>query len=152
MRSTYTEDDDQRNLPGVLVLSHGMMAAEMLASAEMILGPQKNTGMLCYEPGDRLEDYQAELIRIIKKMPEGSLVMLDLFAGTPCNQVTMLLLRGEIQIEAFAGVNLPTLIEVFGRRSEECRGAELVKIACDTAPETMVNVGAMVTQKLEVIG
>lgn len=152
MKSRYTEGVNQKDLPGVLVLSHGLLAAEMLASAEMILGPQENAGAICFEIGDRLEDYQAELIKTIKKMPEGSLAMLDLFAGTPCNQMTMLLLREAVRVEVFAGVNLPTLIEVFGRRGKDCRGAELIKIACEVAPTTIVDVGAMIKQKLKAIG
>lgn len=125
-------------LPGLVVISHGMLAKGLLASAEMILGPQENAAAICFEEGDVISDFRAEIRRVLDTLPEDSVVLLDMFAGTPCNQITMLILEEKRDIHAFTGVNLPILLEACSARAE-FGGTELVDALEEMAGDTIVN-------------
>ncbi|MCH3989409.1 MAG: hypothetical protein LKE60_05690 [Pediococcus pentosaceus] len=69
----------------LLLMSHGNMAVETLASAEMILGHIDNMKAIGLQPNQGPEDLQAEAEQFINDNPnnEKTMVAVDLLGGTP---------------------------------------------------------------------
>lgn len=62
------------------------------------------------EPGENGDKILGEIERISSNSPDGTLVLVDVFGGTPFN-ASMQLMRGP-SVECVSGVNLPMLLEV----------------------------------------
>jgi PTS system mannose-specific IIA component len=107
--------DSEEGIIGVVAASHCRLAEEMMAVAEMIVGPLRNCRAVCFKP-DKGPD---ELIKLmedaIKQVDQGKgvLVLTDLFGGTPAN--ISLSFRGP-GVEIICGMNLPMLIKLAGCR------------------------------------
>lgn len=116
MEVLFRDDLQNKETPGVVVISHGKLAKEMVLTAEMIMGPQVNTAALCYEEGDSLDSFRESISETLDRMPEGTVVLVDLYGGTPFNQMMLLKLKDKMDINAIAGMNLPVLLEVLDNR------------------------------------
>lgn len=95
---------------GVLV-SHGQLATELLAAAEMVIGELDNVAAVSIGWHDDVEAAKAEIARAIKSVSRGAgvLLMTDMFGGTPTNISAMFLEEGAIEI--VTGVNLPMVVK-----------------------------------------
>ncbi len=96
---------------GMLVLSHGQLAQEFVATLEHILGPQENIKAIGISPSDDIEEKRYQLIREISAVNTGKGVVIftDMFGGTPSNLAISSM--QERTIEIVAGVNLPMLVK-----------------------------------------
>ena len=119
-------------VPEILLLTHGYLGAEMLKSAEMIIGRVEHVHTIPLTPQVSVEDYRLQVKQAIQAMPEGSIVLADLFGGTPCN--TAAALSRELTVHLVAGVNLTALIVSMQLR-EECQGRELCEQVAQGARE-----------------
>ena len=54
----------------------------------------------------------------INEFPEGSMILIDLFGGTPCNQVMRHIQETEKPLEVVGGMNLPMLVNAVLAREE----------------------------------
>ena len=106
-------------VPEILLLTHGYLGAEMLKSAEMIIGRVEHVHTIPLTPQVSVEDYRLQVKQAIQAMPEGSIVLADLFGGT---------------VHLVAGVNLTALIDSIQLR-EECQGRELCEQVAQGARE-----------------
>ena len=101
---------------GVVVVTHGQLAVELLNAAEMIVGdlPQFTAVSIGWheDVNDAREDIAQAIERV--KGDGGVLLLTDMFGGTPSN-LGMTFLEGE-QLEVITGVNLPMLIKLAGAR------------------------------------
>ncbi|MDR3289512.1 MAG: PTS fructose transporter subunit IIA [Peptococcaceae bacterium] len=125
-------------LPGILILSHGPLCTSLIESAKMIAGDIQNVAALPFEEGADIVAYAKEAKAVYDKMPEGSVVLFDLFAGTPFNQF-IIQCEGK-KIEGLSGINLPIFLDVLAQR-EYKRGAELIAAVEDLVRDGIVNVG-----------
>ena len=108
-------------LPLILIAAHGNLGAELLKSAEIIIGKQDRVECISLLPGMDLEDF-AGLFREALGAAEGNAIILcDLFGGTPSNVTAGIGLEGGAI--ALTGVNLPMLIEACMSRGEQDRDA-----------------------------
>jgi len=102
---------------GVVVVTHGQLAIELVNAAEMIVGdlPQFTPVSIGWhdEVNDAREDIAAAIERV--RSDEGVLVLTDMFGGTPSN-LGMTFLETN-RVEVIAGVNLPMLIKLASLRS-----------------------------------
>lgn len=114
----------QHAIPGILVITHGIFGEELIKSAEMIVGAQENVKALSLMPGMDPADLIIDVQTILDTMPEGSLVMSDLFGGTPSNVSAAV--ASQRKIAAIAGVSLCMLIESLSLRLS-MRGEELAE-------------------------
>ena len=116
----WGEDD---RMFDVIVVSHGLLCKELIASAEMIAGEQEDVCAIGLQPGCNLKDFQEEIDAAFKKASEHGrfLVLTDLMYGTPFNIVTSFMI--EYDCDHFSGINLPILLEVLTSRN------------CKTLPE-----------------
>ena len=102
---------------GVVVVTHGQLATELLNAAEMIVGDLPKFAAVSIGWHDDVNDARDEMTQAIERVdgPEGVLVLTDMFGGTPSN-IGMTLL-GKDRVEVITGVNLPMLIKLAGLRS-----------------------------------
>lgn len=101
---------------GLVLVTHGRLAAEFVTAMEHVVGPQTAIESICIGPDDDMEGRRADIARAVKAVDDGSGVILltDLFGGTPSNLAISLMEPG--RIEVIAGINLPMLIRLEGAR------------------------------------
>lgn len=113
----------------ILLLSHGPFCEGLLASLEMIAGPQKNIQALQLHAGQSPDDYRDKVDEALVALRGETMVFIDLKGGTPYN--TAGFLKSKYSFDLITGMNLPMLISVLTMRTEESSVAELSKIALD---------------------
>lgn len=103
---------------GIVVVTHGRLGHELLATLEHVVGPQEQAEVVSIGPDDDMERRRVEILEKVAKVESGSGVLLltDMFGGTPSNLAISVLDRG--RIEVLAGVNLPVLVKLAGVRKE----------------------------------
>jgi mannose PTS system EIIA component len=104
---------------GVVVVTHGQLAAELVNSAEMIVGDLPHFTAVSIGWHDDVEQAKEEIGRAIARVqgsaggtaedPAGVLVLTDMFGGTPANLAVTFVSR---EVEIITGVNLPMLIKL----------------------------------------
>jgi len=101
---------------GLVLVTHGRLAAEFVVAMEHVVGPQTAIETICIGPDDDMELRRADIARAIEAVDSGRGVILltDLFGGTPSNLAISLMAPG--RIEVIAGINLPMLIRLDGAR------------------------------------
>ena len=101
---------------GLVLVTHGRLAAEFVRAMEHVVGPQQRIEAICIGPDDDMEERRNEIAAAIGAVEagQGVIILTDLFGGTPSN-LAISLMRTE-EIEVIAGVNLPMLIRLEGAR------------------------------------
>src|SRR6266567_4641526 len=110
-QQTGTPSDDARKVAGVIV-THGHLAGELLAAAEMIVGPISHIAAVSIGWHDDVDAARDEVQRAIGRVSQGAGVLLltDMFGGTPTNIASMFLEEGVVEV--VTGVNLPMVIKL----------------------------------------
>ena len=93
----------------LVLVSHGRFCEELKTTTEMIMGPQEDIHAVALLPEEGPEDFAAKFLETVIDF-EDYLVFADLLGGTPCNVVSRFIMEGQ-DIELYAGVNLPMVIE-----------------------------------------
>jgi PTS system mannose-specific IIA component len=116
---------EQKKIGGVFV-SHGKVANELVAAAEIVIGKLNHIAAVSIGWNDDVETAKEEISRAIKKVSSGAGVLLltDMFGGTPTNISAMFI--GDSEIEIVTGVNLPMVIKL-AAQSKEMSLSELAK-------------------------
>ncbi len=101
---------------GLILVTHGRLAEEFLVALEHVVGPQQQIATICIGPHDDMESRRKEIAAAIKQVETGSgtIILTDLFGGTPSNLSISLLDTGKVEV--IAGVNLPMLIRLDSAR------------------------------------
>jgi len=104
---------------GMLLVTHGRLADELIAALEHVVGPQANVTTVCIGPDDDMELRRAEILNSAAKADEGDGVVLltDMFGGTPSNLAISIM--DKANVEVIAGVNLPMLIKLASVRKTD---------------------------------
>ena len=99
---------------GVVVVTHGQLATELLNAAETIVGELPQFAAVSIGWHDDVEQAREEIARAIARLEaeHGVIVLTDMFGGTPSNLAITLLEEG--RVEVVTGVNLPMLIKLAG--------------------------------------
>jgi len=108
-----------RSMIGLVLVTHGHLAAEFVAALEHVVGKQERIAAVCIGAEDDMEARRREIIDRISEVDSGNGVVLltDMFGGTPSNLAISVLDRGSIEV--IAGVNLPMLIKLATVRNSE---------------------------------
>ena len=93
----------------LVLVSHGRFCEELKKSTEMIMGPRDYIHTVPLLPEEGIDDFTAKVSATVKDLDD-YIVFADLLGGTPCNVVSRLILEG-LQIELYAGMNMPMVIE-----------------------------------------
>lgn len=101
---------------GVVVVTHGQLATELVNAAETIVGDLPSFAALSIGWHDDVQDARGELAAAIDRVqgPEGVVVLTDMFGGTPSNLAITFL--DTQKVEVVTGVNLPMLIKLSSLR------------------------------------
>lgn len=96
---------------GILIVTHGSFGAELIQSAEIIMGKQSNYEYLCLKHNDSVVALQENIQKRVDILDKGKgvLILTDIFGGSPSNSVA-LALRGK-GYPCLTGANLPMLLE-----------------------------------------
>ena len=103
---------------GLLVLSHGRLAEELVQAATTIVGPVDGLEAVSIGWDDDVSGARARIEAAVNRVggDEGVLILTDMFGGTPTNIALSLLEKG--RIEVVTGVNLPMLIKFTNLREQ----------------------------------
>ena len=101
---------------GVVVVTHGQLATELVNAAEMIVGDLPQFTAVSIGWHDDVNDAREDIAQAIERVrgEEGVLLLTDMFGGTPSN-LAMTFLETD-RLEVITGVNLPMLIKLASLR------------------------------------
>lgn len=103
---------------GLLVVSHGRLAVDLVEAASTIVGPLESVEAVCIDWNCDVEAAAQRMREAAQRVDRGQglLLLTDMFGGTPTNLALSLLEAGRIEI--VTGVNLPMLIKFANLRQE----------------------------------
>jgi PTS system mannose-specific IIA component len=133
--SGATPDSNLKKVAGVIV-THGHLAAELLAAAEMIIGPISHITAVSIGWHDDVDAAREEVQRAMTRVSQGAgvLLMTDMFGGTPTNIASMFLEEGSVEV--VTGVNLPMVIKLASQDTQENLN-ETARRVCDLGRQGM---------------
>ena len=101
---------------GVVVVTHGQLATELVNAAEMIVGDLPHVTAVSIGWHDDVNDAREDIAKAIERVrgDDGVLLLTDMFGGTPSNLGMTFLAKD--RLEVITGVNLPMLIKLAGSR------------------------------------
>lgn len=128
---------------GAVVVTHGMLARELLAATERIVGATEAIVGVALGWEDEVADARRQICEAIAAADRGAgvLVFTDMFGDTPTNICLSLLRDGSVEI--ITGVNLPMLVKLTSLQSSDLplreaarqlrdRGRKSIHLASDT--------------------
>jgi mannose PTS system EIIA component len=97
---------------GIVIVTHGRLAAEFRTALEHVVGPQKQIESIAIGPEDDIEQSRQAIVSAVGRADGGAgvIVLTDMFGGTPSN-LAISIMNGA-NIEVIAGINLPMLIKL----------------------------------------
>ncbi|MGF1550043.1 MAG: PTS sugar transporter subunit IIA [Sphingomonadaceae bacterium] len=101
---------------GMVLVTHGRLAAEFVTAMEHVVGPQEAVEAICIGPDDDMEGRRKDIAEAIARADRGKgvIILTDLFGGTPSNLAISLMKSDDVEV--IAGVNLPMLIRLESAR------------------------------------
>jgi PTS system mannose-specific IIA component len=104
---------------GLVIVTHGRLAAEFVAAMEHVVGRQRAVESVCIGPEDDMERRRQDILEAVDRVDSGSGVILltDMFGGTPSNLAISVM--EQTRAEVIAGLNLPMLIKLASIRGRE---------------------------------
>jgi PTS system mannose-specific IIA component len=113
-----SENGEERtsSMLGMLVVTHGALARELVASARTIVTGEVALEALSIDWNDDVEQAAARVREAIDRVDQGRGVLLltDMFGGTPTNLALAMLEPGRVEI--VTGANLPMVIKFLNLR------------------------------------
>ena len=112
---------------GVVVVTHGQLATELVNAAETIVGDMPAFAAVSIGWHEDTEDARHEIEQAVGRVNKGSgvLILTDMFGGTPSNLAMTFLVQGKLEV--ITGVNLPMLIKL----ANQLEQGDLLNIARD---------------------
>src|SRR6185503_21097803 len=118
-------DPARLRMIGVVVVTHGQLATELVNAAETIVGELPKFAAVSIGWHEDTEDARNEIAQAIARVDDGTgvLILTDMFGGTPSNLAMTFLAEG--RVEVITGVNLPMLIKL----ASTTEPADLLQVA-----------------------
>ena len=97
---------------GLVLVTHGRLAAEFRAALEHIMGPQSQIEAVAIAPTDDIERRRQDIIDAVARVDSGHgvAILTDMFGGTPSNLAISVM--NAPNVEVIAGINLPMLVKL----------------------------------------
>ena len=110
---------------GLVLVTHGQLAAEFRNAVEHVVGPQDNFETVAIGADDDMEQRRRDIVDAVARVDTGSgvIVLTDMFGGTPSNLAISVMESG--RTEVIAGMNLPMLIKLSSIRKSDNMTAAL---------------------------
>jgi len=127
---------------GLVLVTHGRLAAEFRAALEHIMGPQRQIEAIAIDPSDDIERRRQDIIDAVSRVDSGNgvAILTDMFGGTPSNLAISVM--NAPNVEVIAGINLPMLVKLAKVR-EDTPLAEAAAMAQD-AGRKYINIASQV--------
>ena len=112
-------DSDSQNKIGIVLVTHGNLAVELVKVMEHVVGPQDQLATVSIGPDDDMEKRREDILNSVQSVDRGLgvIILTDMFGGTPSNLAISIMEQAKIDI--VAGVNLPMLVKLASVRSSE---------------------------------
>ncbi|MFQ5789220.1 MAG: PTS sugar transporter subunit IIA [Acidobacteriota bacterium] len=123
---------------GIVVVTHGQLANELVTAAEMIVGEIPNVTAVSIGWHENPDDAQREIEEAIHRVERGNgtVVLTDMFGGTP-SRLSLTFLEKN-RLEVVTGVNLPMLIKLVSlQEGEQVDLLEVARQACEQGKENI---------------
>ena len=103
---------------GLVLVTHGGLAVELISALEHVVGPQDYIASICIGPDDDIEFCRANIKKAVGDVSTGSgvIILTDMFGGTPSNLAISVM--DNKNIEVITGINLPMLVKLVSIRSK----------------------------------
>jgi PTS system mannose-specific IIA component len=110
---------------GLVLVTHGQLAAEFRNAVEHVVGPQDNFETVAIGADDDMEQRRRDIVDAVARVDTGAgvIVLTDMFGGTPSNLAISVMESG--RTEVIAGMNLPMLIKLSSIRKGDNMAAAL---------------------------
>ena len=104
---------------GLVLVTHGNLALEFISAMQHVVGKQEQVAAVCIGPEDDMEMRRAEILQKAEEVNkgEGTIVLTDMFGGTPSNLAISIMEKAKVEI--IAGINLPMLIKLCSLRKDK---------------------------------
>ena len=125
---------------GLILVTHGKLAEEFVHAMEHVVGRQEAVATVCIGPNDDVERRRKDIAEAIKLVDDGTgtIILTDLFGGTPSNLAISLMQAGKIEV--IAGINLPMLIRLAGAR--KCADVRAAAVAARDAGRNYITIAS----------
>ena len=109
-------DDASGPAIGLVLVTHGQLAAALRAALEHVVGPLEGVATVCIDADDDMETRRRDILAGVRAVDAGHgvIVLTDMFGGTPSNLAISIM--DKASVEVIAGVNLPMLVKLAGLR------------------------------------
>lgn len=130
---------------GIVVVSHGKLARELVRATEHVVGEQEYFRSISIEAEDDIDARREQIRETVAacNTGKGVIIVTDMFGGTPSNLAISVM--PDARIDVIAGVNLPMLIKLVEVRGE-AKLADAVKAARD-AGQSYIRIASEVMDK-----
>jgi len=104
---------------GLVLVTHGNLALEFISAMQHVVGKQEQVAAVCIGPEDDMEMRRTEILQKAEEVNkgEGTIVLTDMFGGTPSNLAISIMEKAKVEI--IAGINLPMLIKLCSLRKDK---------------------------------
>ncbi len=104
---------------GALVVTHGQLAQELVAAAEMIVGEFSHIQAVSIGWHDDVNEARKEIETRLSEVNRGSgvVILTDMFGGTPSNIAFSFHEPGNVDV--ITGVNLPMILKIASQTEGE---------------------------------
>jgi mannose/fructose/sorbose-specific phosphotransferase system IIA component len=125
----------------IVVVSHADLGDALFRAAEMIVGATEGLYSVSLLPEDSPEGFGEKLEAALRPIEgEETLILIDLFGGTPYNVAARQVLKENV--ECVTGANLPMLLELVMSR-ENGSLSDLAEEIARAGQESVKNLGPM---------
>ena len=102
---------------GILLVTHGNLALEMISAMEHVVGHQEQLDSVCIGEDDDVEKSRLDIVKKVGVLDSGDGVCIatDMFGGTPSNLAISVMDTNKVEV--VAGLNLPMLIKLVRSRN-----------------------------------
>jgi len=110
---------EEKDMIGLVLVTHGRLAEEFVAALEHVVGPQEQIEAISIGADDDMEKRRRDILDGTRNVDSGDgvVVLTDMFGGTPSNLAISIM--DKAKVEVIAGVNLPMLIKLASVRSSD---------------------------------
>ena len=128
----------------IVLVSHADLGDALIRATEMIAGPAERLFSVPLLAGESPESFGEKLEATLQKIEgQETLVLIDLFGGTPYNVAARQVLKENV--ECVTGANLPMLLELVMSR-DGATLSELAKEIAQAGQESIKNLGPMLSK------
>lgn len=125
----------------ILIVSHADLGEALIRAAEMIVGPVEGLAAVSLLPEESPEGFDEKLDVVLAELEgEETLILIDLFGGTPYNVAARRVLKDDT--ECLTGANLPMLLELVMSR-DGATLSELAHLVAEAGQSSVKNLGPL---------